>query len=106
MRIGAVIYSNDVETVWNAFRFCNFVLRKGNHVDIFLIGKGVECENISTEKFNIKEQMEKFIEMGGKIYACGTCLKLRNSEESKICSMSTMEDLYRIVNECEKVLTF
>ncbi len=106
MRIGVVIYSNDAETVWNAFRFCNFALNKGDRVDVFLMGKGVECENIGTEKFNVKEQMEKFVERGGKIYACGTCLKLRNSEGSEICPLSTMEDLYRIVKECEKILTF
>jgi len=26
MKIGMVIYSNDAETVWNAFRFGNFAL--------------------------------------------------------------------------------
>lgn len=26
MKIGMVIYSNDLETIWNAFRFGNFAL--------------------------------------------------------------------------------
>ena len=43
---------------------------------------------------------------GGKVLACGTCLKLRQSEGTEICPLSTMNDLYQLVNECDKVLTF
>lgn len=43
---------------------------------------------------------------GGMIMACGTCLKLRQSEGSEICPLSTMQDLHRMVAECDKVLTF
>ena len=56
MKLGIVIYSNDAETVWNAFRFANFSIKKGDTVRIFLIAKGVEYEKLDSEKFGIKEQ--------------------------------------------------
>jgi len=106
LKIGVVIYSNDAETVWNALRFCNFSLKEGNEVNIFFMGKGVEWEGIDDERFDIKKQMEMFVAKGGKVYACGTCLKLRNMDGSELCPVSTLQDLYRLVMECDKVLTF
>lgn len=73
---------------------------------IYLLGKGVEAEQLNTTQFNVTEQMTKFMEAGGEILACGTCLKVRYSEGSDLCPLSTMEDMYRIVSESDKVLTF
>ena len=106
MKIGLVISTNDSETVWNAFRFGNFSLGKNESVKVFLIGKGVEAESVSNDKFNIKEQMEKFVEMKGEIFACGTCFKIRNSSGTELCPLSTMNDLYEIMKESDKLLTF
>ena len=106
MKIGIVIYSNDSETVWNAFRFGNFALKDGDEVKVFLLAKGVECESIDTDKFKVTEQVKLFVEKGGKIFACGTCLKIRQSEGSEMCPLSTMKDLYEIVKECDKIVTF
>lgn len=39
MRVGIVLYSNDPETAWNAFRFGVFSLAQGDEVRIFLLGK-------------------------------------------------------------------
>ena len=106
MKIGIVIYSNDPETVWNAFRFGNFALQEKDQVKVFLLAKGVECESIDTEKFKVTEQMQSFVEKGGKILACGTCLKIRQLEGSEMCPLSTMKDLYEIVKESDKIVTF
>ena len=106
MKLGFVIYSNDAETVWNAFRLGVFALKKGDAVQVFLIAKGVECEAIDSNQFSVTEQMRAFIDGGGKIFACGTCLKIRNAEGSDICPISTMSELYEIVQESDKVLTF
>ena len=105
-KIGVVIYSNDPETVWNAFRFANFALKEGDEVKVFLLGKGVECESIDTDKFKVTEQLRSFINSSGKIFACGTCLKIRQSQGSEMCPISTMKDLYEIVKECDRVITF
>lgn len=106
MKLGIIIYSNDAETVWNALRFANFSLKEGDNVRIFLLAKGVEYETLDSEKFNIKEQTKSFLEKNGKIFACGTCLKSRESEGSETCPMSTMKDLYELIKESDKVLSF
>jgi peroxiredoxin family protein len=106
MKIGIVLYSNDAETVWNAFRLANYSLSEGDTVSVFLLGKGVEAQTASTKDFDIKSQMEDFFSSGGKIFACGTCLRLRNQEGTKLCPVSTLSDLYFIIKKSEKVLTF
>jgi len=106
MKIGLVIYSNDPETVWNAFRLGNFALKQGDAVRAFLLAKGVECESLDTEQFKVTEQMQSFTDVGGQLFACGTCLKIRNSEGSQMCPLSTMKDLYEIVTQSDRVVTF
>ncbi|MBN2453691.1 MAG: DsrE family protein [Candidatus Omnitrophica bacterium] len=106
MKLGVIIYSNDAESVWNAFRLGAFSLKQKDTVKVFLLGKGVECESIDTEKFKVTEQMKLFINSGGSILSCGSCLKIRNSQGSEICPLSTMKDLYDIVKDSDKVLTF
>ena len=70
------------------------------------MGKGVEYQEISTDKFNTVEQAEKLMQSGGKIYACGSCIKSRDQEGSEMCPISTMKDMYDIVKESDKVVTF
>lgn len=106
MKIAIVIATNDNETAWNAFRFANFCLTKKEQTKVFLIGKGVEAEQMSSEKFNTNEQMEKFVAAAGEILACGTCLKIRNSNGTELCPLSTMNDLYEMVMEADKTVTF
>jgi uncharacterized protein involved in oxidation of intracellular sulfur len=106
MKLGIVIYSTDAETVWNAFRFGAFALKQGDSVKVFLLAKGVDCEKLNTKDFNVTGQMQTFVDAGGKILACGTCLKLRQSEGTALCPISTMKDMYDIVKESDKVLTF
>lgn len=106
MKLGLVIYSNDPETVWNAFRFGVFALKEGDTVQVFLLAKGVECESLDTPAFNVSEQIQLFLTQGGFIKACGTCLKSRNSQGSDVCPMSTMKDMYQLVKDSDKVLTF
>ena len=106
MKLGVVLYTNDPETVWNAFRFGNFALNEGDEVQVFLLGKGVECESLDTDKFKVTDQMRILVNNGGKIFACGSCLKIRQSEGSEVCPVSTMRDLYEIVRGSDKVVTF
>jgi len=106
MKIGMLISSNDAETCWNAIRYANFALEQKDEVKIFFMGKGVECQKISTNKFNTVEQAENFMQSGGKIYACGSCIKSREQEDSDMCPISTMKDMYDIVRESEKIVSF
>jgi uncharacterized protein involved in oxidation of intracellular sulfur len=75
-------------------------------VKVFLLGKGVECESITPEKFDVGEQLRVFVGAGGQVLACGTCLEARQSEGSDLCPISTLKDLHDIIRESEKLLTF
>jgi len=106
MKLSVIISTNDAETCWNALRYANYSLNQKDEVKVFLIGKGVEYEKASDEKFNTIEQAEKFLNGNGKIYACGTCIKAREQKESNLCPINTMKDLYEIVKESDKVVSF
>ena len=50
--------------------------------------------------------MRELLKQGGEILACGTCLKLRHTEGSELCPVSTMKDLYELVRDSDRVITF
>jgi len=105
LKLGIVLSTNEPEIVWNSFRFGNTSLKAKHIVTVFLMNKGVEVDNIKNKKYNIKEQINMFIKNKGKILACGTCPNLRH-KKSSICPASTMEELLKIVEESDKILTF
>ena len=105
MKLGIIIYSNDPETVWNAFRLGVFSLKEKDEAKVFLLAKGVECESLDTDKFKVSQQMQSFVDNGGEILACGTCLKIRNSQGTEMCPLSTMNDLYQLIKESDKVIS-
>ena len=106
MKLGIVLHTTDAETAWNAFRLGVFALKQGDAVRVFLLAKGVECENLDTDQFKVTEQMRELAGRGGRILACGTCLKIRNTGGTDLCPVSTMKDLYEMVRDCDRVLTF
>ena len=106
MKIGIVLSTNDPEEVWNAFRFGNVALKENHTVRVFLVNKGVEAEDIKSERFPVKEQLQSFVENKGELLACGTCKKARQKEESTFCPVATMKNLLEIVEWSERLLTF
>jgi sulfur relay (sulfurtransferase) complex TusBCD TusD component (DsrE family) len=112
MKIGIVISTNDPEEVWNAFRFGNMALKANHEVKVFLVNNGVEIENINSDKFNVKEQIDSFIGNKGELFAkgellaCGTCMKARSKESSSYYEIASLKDLLTIVEESDTVLTF
>ena len=106
MKLGVIISTSEPETVWNALRFANFSLKQGDVVKVFLMGLGVDYQSTSTEKFNTSIQAETFLDNGGSLFACGTCIKSRQKAESDMCPLSTMQDMYDIVTTSDKVVTF
>jgi hypothetical protein len=104
--MGLVIYADDTETVWNAMRLANYSKKQGDTVNIFLLGKGVELENLIQESKDIDEQVQLFLDGGGSILGCGTCLQSRNNDEPQICKLSSLKDLYELIRGNSIVLTF
>jgi|SRR3990172_4529446 len=107
MKFGIVLQSNKPEHTWNTFRFGITTLKMGHQVEIFLMNEGSELDTISDSKdFDISAKVAEFKELKGKIYVCGTCIKLRGKEKSKACSVSTMSDLLKMVESSDKILVF
>ena len=106
MKLGIVLYSKEAEVVFNAFRLANFSLDKNDDVSVFLLAGGVEFEKLDNEQFPIIDLANQFLNKSGKILACGTCLKLRSQISSELCPISTMSDLYDLVYECDKTISF
>jgi uncharacterized protein involved in oxidation of intracellular sulfur len=50
--------------------------------------------------------MRSFVDAGGVILACGTCLTIRHAESSEMCPVSTMKDLYDIIRDSDRLVTF
>jgi len=106
VKFAMVISQTSPELVFNAFRLANFSRKEGDEVKVFLLAEGVELDGIEDPKFDVREQAESFLQAGGRILACGTCLKLRNSQGSELCPLSTMKDLYTLIREADRVVTF
>jgi uncharacterized protein involved in oxidation of intracellular sulfur len=106
MRLGLIITQADPETVFNALRLALYSLEQGDEVRIFLSGKGVEIDRIEGSTFDVKSQAQKVLEAGGQFLACGACLKLRDSEGSEVCPLSSLKDQYEVVRDFDRVVCF
>ncbi len=106
MNIGILLSTNEPEEVWNAFRFAVVALKENHAVRVFLVNKGVEAEDVKSERFPVKEQLQSFLDNKGEVLACGTCMKNRQKEESNFCPIATMKDMLEIVKWSDKLVTF
>jgi uncharacterized protein involved in oxidation of intracellular sulfur len=106
MKLGIILETKELEKAWNAFRFAVTAHKIGHVVKVFLMGEAVECENITHEKYDVAGQLKAFVEAGGIILACGTCLKSRQLNGSDSCPISTMVDCVNLVEWADKIITF
>lgn len=106
MKFAITLSTADPETAFNALRLGNFACTQGDEVGVFLIGTGVDLEKAADPRFDVVGQARKLQEAGGKIMACGTCLKLRESQGSEVCPLSTMKDLYALIRDADRVVSF
>jgi uncharacterized protein involved in oxidation of intracellular sulfur len=105
MKLGIIINTNNPETAWNALRLGDTALTAGHKVTVFLLGSGVEVENIVDETYNVAELINKFTTRKGSLLGCGTCMRLRHREAGVILR-STMLDLVQLIVDSEKVVYF
>jgi uncharacterized protein involved in oxidation of intracellular sulfur len=106
MKLLITLSTADPETAFNAFRLASFARTMGDAVNLFLIGKGVDIEHAADERFDVRGQAEKLLSAGGIIQACGTCLKIRNSNGSEVCPLSTMQTLYDLIACADRIVSF
>jgi len=77
MNVGIIISSNDAETCWVALRYATFHIMQDEEVKVFFVDSSVEYRQITSTKFNISEEAEKFKQAGGLIYVCDSRDKLK-----------------------------
>ena len=104
MKLGIIVNTNDPEKAWNALRLGNEALAAGNETDLFLLGSGVEIVSIKDKAFNVAGALKKFLNNGGNLLACGTCLELRH-QEAGVCPVSTMSELVEMISNSDKIVT-
>ena len=105
MRLGIIINTNDAEKAWNALRLGNTALGAGNQVSVFLMGSGVEIENIENKTYDVRGTLSDFLNGNGRLLACGTCLEARQ-QKGGVCPISTMSELVEMISNSDKVVTF
>ncbi len=107
MKLAIVLTSTDAEKNWNALRLANIAVQEDDQVSIFLIAGGVEYMKYSTEKFNIQEQIDKFLgSKNTEILACETCMVIRHQKSDKACPVSGIKELYGLIKKSDKIITF
>ena len=106
MKIAVIITQNNPEQVFTALRFANFAHKEGDEVSVFLTADGVEMESLANGSFDIQGQASSFVKAGGTIQDCGTYLKSRDVQGTETCPSSTMQVMYTLVKESDKVVTF
>jgi len=104
VKLGIVLNTNMPEAAWNALRLGSKALEAKNAVSMFLLGSGVEIENIKDKTFDVAGALSNFLDSGGKLLACGTCLKVRHQAAS-VCPISTMAQLVEMISDSDKVVT-
>lgn len=105
MKLGIIITQTDPETVFNALRLALYSLEQGDDVRIFLSGRGVDIDKLEDDAFDVQGQAQEVLDAGGEFLACSTCLKLRESEGSEVCPLSTLKDQYELVRDSDKVIS-
>jgi uncharacterized protein involved in oxidation of intracellular sulfur len=106
MKLAVVITQSNAEQVFTALRFANFSRNLGDDVSVFLTAEGVEAVRLDDPSFDVKGQVANFVQQGGTIMSCGSCMKLRDLGGNDVCATSTMQGLYNLVVESDKVVTF
>lgn len=104
MKLAIIINTNNPETAWNALRLGNMSLKAGHSVSVFLMGSGVEIENIKDAKYDVAGTLTTFLNTKGNLLACGTCLKSRQIEGG-VCPVSTMPQLVELIANSDKVIS-
>lgn len=107
MKLSIILSTKNAETNWNTLRLANLALKKGDEVSVFLLGEAVEYDRVNQEQFDIKKQIDMFLQTEkAELIACGTCMNIRHQQNSKSCPKGGIEDLYSLVATNDKVLTF
>jgi uncharacterized protein involved in oxidation of intracellular sulfur len=101
------------ERTWNALRLAEALLVGEAQVRIFLLGDAVSAakQGQATPKgyYNLEQMLQKIIERGATVKACGSCLQARGLNPEELVSgvePGRMLELAAWTKESEKVIAF
>lgn len=106
MKVLVIISVSEPETAWNAFRYAGFAAKMGSEVNVFLISRGVETEHIENETFNVVEEIHNFLDAGGQITVCGTCLAKRKWDMARFGKVGTLAKLHEMITQNDRIINF
>ncbi len=72
---------------------------------ILFVGTHGTDDPTRDKTFDVAGVLEKFLNSGGHLLACGSCLESRH-QEAGVCPISTMSELVAMISESDKVVTF
>jgi uncharacterized protein involved in oxidation of intracellular sulfur len=88
-------------------------LVSGEKVNIFLLGDAVIVAKAGQETpkgyYNLGEMIKDILSKGGKVLACGTCIKARGIKAEELLEgvqVGRMIELANWIKESDKALTF
>ncbi len=107
MKVCVVLNTKEPEAAWNGLRLASALRARDHGVALFLMGPAVEIESLPDRKpFDVPTQLRRFLDLGGEVLSCGTCLTVRKKGASEACPASDIETLAELVERSDRVVTF
>ncbi len=103
------------ERTYNGLRLANNLFKKNESVEVtvFLLGDAVSAakagQNTPNGYYNLERMLKGFINRGGRVLLCGTCLDARGLAENDLLQgsrRSSLDELTEVNLEADKVLVF
>jgi uncharacterized protein involved in oxidation of intracellular sulfur len=101
------------ERSYSGLRLAGSLAKRGEHVQVFLIGDASACakagQNVPQGYYNLEQMFRSVTRTGGPIGVCGTCMDARgiaNEELAEGCHRSTMDQLTDWTLDADRVLVF
>ena len=111
MKLGLIVYTDDTETVSNAFQFAIYAREAGDQVEVFLLGKGVGASlgktgGYARNVYSVAQQMKTLVDSGGRILVSGQCLEFRELGVPDLCTRADVKAMHEMVKSSDRVITF
>jgi uncharacterized protein involved in oxidation of intracellular sulfur len=101
------------EKAYNALRLSIALQSRGNKVDVFLMADAVYCglprQETPQGYYNISEMLGRVLAKGGRVAACGSCMKARGLSIDgmvKGVEQGSMALLSEWTEKCDKIHSF
>ncbi|HNW94413.1 MAG TPA: sulfur reduction protein DsrE [bacterium] len=106
MKLAIIIATRDTATAWQAVRLGSHALQQGDTVRVFLLGGGTHDDSCAAGEYDVTGEICRFAEAGGEVLVGGTGPVPQNVGAESVCPQATVSDLYALLRDADRVLTF